>query len=323
MLSVQHVLIVLATATVMNVGSSVAQTWPTKPVVVVSPYQPGGTNDTVARFFADRLAKLLGRAFIVENRAGAAGIIGSTSVAKAAPDGYTLLSGNNATHVIQPLVSKVVSYDPIRDFTPLALWVEVPQFLGVSAELPVKNLAEFVALAKREPGKLNYGSAGSGSFGNFCGEFIRLRAGIDVTHIPFKGSAAAATDLIAGRIQFMLDPMVLPQSRSGKIRVLAVAGRERFPTLPEVPTMHEAGLTDVVLTGWFGMFGPPGLPKEIVDRLVGTFATIATDPELTKTFHTAGLLPVVGGPEVLARALARDAALYASIKKQANIQTVE
>ncbi len=313
----------VAVAAAVAAFEAFAQAWPARPVTIVVPYPPGGTNDVVARLYAERLTAGLGQPFIVDNRGGAAGMIGSASVAKAPPDGYLLMVGNNATHVIQPLVSATIQYDPVKDFTPVAMIVEAPQFLGVNAQLPVKTVADLIALAKREPGKLNFGSAGSGSFGNFAGELLKLQAGIDAVHVPYRGSGAAVTDLAAGRVQFMLDPVVVPQAKSGRIRVIATTSPQRFPGLPDVPTMKESGLPEFSLVGWFAMFGPANLPPEIVARLFGGIASASKDAELEKKILAAGIVPSVRGPEALAAILKSDLQLYADIKRRANIQVVE
>lgn len=300
-----------------------AQPWPAKPVTVVVPYPPGGTNDVVARLYSERLGKVLGQSFLVDNRGGAAGMVGTASVAKSAADGYVLMVGNNGTHVIQPLVSTTIKYDPVKDFTPIAQLVEAPQFLGVHAQLPVMNVGELIAAAKREPGKINYGSAGSGSFGNFAGEMLKLQAGIDVVHIPYRGSGPAVADLAAGRVQFMLDPVVVGQIKSGRVRVIATTSPQRFPGLPDVPTMMESGLPDFALVGWFGVFGPPQLPQEIVSRLFDAIAVVGKDAELQQRILAAGTVPAVKGPQALASTLKADLQRYDEIKRRANIKVVE
>ncbi len=316
--------IAMAIAAVALVATDgTAQSWPSRLVTIVVPYPPGGANDVVARQFAERLTAALGQSFIIDNRAGAGGIVGSASVAKSAPDGYALLVGNNGTHVIQPLVSATARYDPQKDFTAIAKLVDAYQFLGVNADLPVRNVADLIALAKREPGKLNYGSAGSGSFGNFAGEMLRLYAGIDIVHIPYRGSGQAVADLAAGRVQFMLDPAVLSQAKGGRVRVIATTGPHRFEGLPDVPTMKETGLPEFELVGWFGLFGPAGLPRDIATRLASAVATIAADPDMQKRMLAAGVVMSATTPEAFEAILKRDLQRYGEIKKRANIQAVE
>lgn len=270
-----------------------AGAWPSKPVTLVSPYNPGGTNDVPARLFGDGFEKLLGQRFIVRNQAGAAAIVGSKAVMAAPPDGYTLLSSNIGGMVVQAAAKNPAPYQPLKDFTPIVQFVQGPIFIGVNADLPVKDVGELIALAKKEPGKLTYSSAGSGSFGNLMGEYFKLLTGTDILHVPGKGSASAVLEMKAGRINLMLDPLVLPQSTDGRIRVLAVAGRERAPSVPQVPTVREAGGPDMNLQGWFGLFGPAGLPGEIVSKLEQATRTVIADPEVQKKFLALGISPIM------------------------------
>lgn len=304
-------------------GPACAQAWPARTLTIVSPYPPGGTNDVVARAFADRLGPLLGQAVIVENRPGAAGIVGSQSVMRAAADGHTLLVGNNGSHIVQPLVSTQAKYDALKDFTPVARLVSAAQFIGINADLPAKTLPEFLALLRREPGKYYYSSSGSGSVGNFSGEWLKLLAGFDATHVPFKGSAQALTELMAGRVQFMIDPLVLSQVKSGRVRVLATTSPERFPGHADIPTTREAGLAEFDVMGWFGLFGPAGLPREVGTRLAQAAATIFADADLKARLPASGVVAAVTSPEAFVAVIRRDQERFADIKKRANIQAVE
>jgi len=268
-----------------------AQSWPSKTVTIISPYAPGGTNDVVARLFADRLTKALGQSFVVENKPGAAGILGATMVANAAPDGYTLLSGNNGALIVQSVVKNPSPYNPSVAFTPIAKLADAPNYIGISADLPVNTVGELIALAKKEPGKLNYSSAGSGSFGNFMGEYLKMLSGIDIVHIPAKSSGPALTELMAGRIQLMVDPLVLSQRNGGRVKVLATTQKSRVEAYPDIPTIKESGGPEMEITGWFGLVGPAKLPKDIVDKIEAVARTIAADPEARKMLSTAGLIP--------------------------------
>ena len=268
-----------------------AQSWPTRTVTIISPYGPGGTNDVVARLFADRLAKAFGQAFVVENKPGAAGILGANLVAQAAPDGYTLLAGNNGALIVQPVVKSPSPYNPVTAFTPIAKLADAPNYVGVSADLPVNSVGELIALAKKEPGKLNYSSAGSGSFGNFLGEYLKLLSGTDIVHVPAKSSGPALTELMAGRIQMMIDPLVLSQRSGGRVKVLATTQKARVEGFLDIPTIKESGGPEMEITGWFGLVGPAKLPKEVVDKIEGVARTMINDPEVRKTFSAAGLLP--------------------------------
>jgi tripartite-type tricarboxylate transporter receptor subunit TctC len=270
-----------------------AGAWPSKPVTLVSPYNPGGTNDVPARLFGDGFEKLLGQRFIIRNQPGAAAIVGSKAVMAAPPDGYTLLSTNIGGMVVQAAAKNPAPYHPLKDFTPIVQFVQGAIFIGVNAELPVKDVGELIAMAKKEPGKLTYSSAGSGSFGNLMGEYFKMLTGTDILHVPGKGSASAALEMKAGRINLMFDPIVLPQSTDGRIRVLAVAGRERTTSVPNIPTVREAGGPDMDLQGWFGLFGPAGLPAEVVGKLEQASRTVIADPEIQKKFLALGISPVM------------------------------
>ena len=268
-------------------------TWPTRPVTLVSPYNPGGTNDVPARLFGDGFEKLLGQRFLIRNQPGAAAIVGSKAVMAAPPDGYTLLSTNIGGMVVQAAAKTPPPYHPLKDFTPIVQFVQGAIFIGVNADLPVKDVGELIALARKEPGKLTYSSAGSGSFGNLMGEYFKMLTGTDILHVPGKGSASAALEMKAGRINLMFDPIVLPQSTDGRIRVLAVAGRERTQSVPNIPTVREAGGPDMDLQGWFGLFGPAGLPAEVVSKLEQASRTVIADPEIQKKFLALGISPVM------------------------------
>ena len=296
-----------------------AQSWPTKTVTIISPYAPGGTNDVVARLFADRLSKALGQSFVVENKPGAAGILGTTLVAQAAPDGYTLLSGNNGALIVQSVVKNPSPYNPATAFTPIAKLADAPNYLGVSADLPVNSVAELIALAKKDPGKLNYSSAGSGSFGNFLGEYFKLLTGTDIVHIPAKSSGPGLTELMAGRIQMMIDPLVLSQRNGGRVKVLATTQKARVEAFPDIPTIMESGGPELQITGWFGLVGPANLPKDVVDKIEIVARTMANDPEIRKTLTAAGLIPslVTGAP--FSALVREDVQRYTEVKTRAKM----
>ena len=293
--------------------------WPTRPISVVSPYNPGGTNDVPPRLFGEGWQKLFGQNVLVRNQPGAAGIVGAQAVMNAAPDGYTLLSSNNGGMIVQAVVKSPPPYDPLRQFTPIVRLVTGANFIGVNADLPVRTVGELIAYARREPGKLNYSSAGSGSFGNFLGEYFKLLAGVDIVHVPGKGSAAAALDMKAGLIHVMFDPIVLPQSADGRIRVLATLGRERTETRPDIPTVRESGGPEMLLDGWFGLFGPAGMPREIVERIEAATRTVAADPEVRRKLLTLGLVPDILGPQAFREQIERDLKVYADVRTRAKL----
>jgi tripartite-type tricarboxylate transporter receptor subunit TctC len=281
-----------------------AQQWPTRMITIISPYPPGGTNDIVGRLFAEKLAVKLGQPIIVDNRPGAAGIVGSLAASRAEPDGYTLLMANNGALVIQPLVSSQAKYDAVTSFTPIVRLAVAYQFVGVNADMPVKSMSDLVELAKKEPGKLNYGSAGTGSFGHFSGEMLRILTGAQMQHVPYRGSAAAVTDLAGGQIQAMFAP-------------------KRLSRYPGLPTMAEAGLPDFDPTGWFGFFGPPGLPKEIAQKIAEACAEFAKDPDTIEKLEVAGLASGTMLPEEFAAYIKTYKVKYEDIKRRANIETAQ
>lgn len=305
---------------VTTVSGALAQQWPSRPITVISPYPPGGTNDIVGRLFTDKMAVKLGQPIVVENRPGAAGIVGSLAVSRAAPDGYTLLIANNGALVVQPLVSAQAKYDVQSSFTPIARVAVSYPYLGVNADLPVNSLAELVEYAKKVPGKLNFGSAGTGSFGQFCSEMLQLQSGIKMLHVPYRGSSAAVTDLAGGQIQVMFDPLVLTQKDSGRVRVLAMTGPNRSPRYPDIPTTKEAGFPDLDPIGWFAFFGPPGLPKDIVQKIADAAAEVAKDPETAKRLEAAGVDLGFLPPDQFAATLGPYKAKFEDIAKRANIQ---
>ena len=293
--------------------------WPSKPVTIVSPYNPGGTNDIPARIFAAGYERIFGQRFIVRNQPGAAAIVGSKSVMAAPADGYTLLSTNIGGMIVQSVVKNPSPHHPIKNFTPIVKLVEATTFIGVNADMPVTTVAELIALAKKEPGRLNYSSAGSGSFGNLLGEYFKTQTGTDIVHVPGKGSADAALEMKAGRIQLMFDPIVLPQSVDGRIKVLAIASRQRLATHPNIPTSKEAGGPDISLEGWFGLFGPPGLASEIVAKLEAATKTILEDAEVRKNFLNLGLIPIMADSAGFRARIDSDHALISDIVSKSKI----
>jgi tripartite-type tricarboxylate transporter receptor subunit TctC len=296
-----------------------ADAWPSRPVTIVSPYNPGGTNDVPARVFAEGFERLFGQRFIVRNAPGAAGIVGSNQVMHAAPDGYTLLSTNSGAMIVQSVVKTPAPYEPLRDFTPIVKFVDGTSFVGVSGQLPVATVGELIALAKRDPGKLNYSSSGSGSFGNFLGEYFKLLSGTDIVHVPGKGSAAAVMEMKAGRIEVMFDPIVLPQSADGRVKVLAVIARERLESHPQIPTVKESGGPEMVLDAWFGLFGPAGMPPEIVAKLEAAARKVMEDPQVRRRFVELGLVPTLQGSVPFRARIAEEARVYSDIRSRAKL----
>src|SRR5437763_7975164 len=246
-----------------------AQEWPARPVKIVAPFSPGGSADTLGRIVAQKLSEQLKENFVVENRAGAGGVVGSEFVAKSPPDGYTLVVSGIASHVIAPLLPGGTPYDPVKDFTHIALLGGPPAVLAVKPALPAKTLKEFVALAKKQPGKLTYGSPGPGTQGQLVAEFFKRLAGIDVVHVPYKGASQAVADLMGGQIDAVSTTLstAAGQIKGGRARALALSSAERLPDYADIPTFAEQGYPDLVATVWFSLSGPAGLPPEIVDKL--------------------------------------------------------
>jgi tripartite-type tricarboxylate transporter receptor subunit TctC len=269
--------------------------WPTQPIRLVVTFPPGGTSDLVARLFAPKLSSALGQQVVVENRPGAGGIIGADAVAKAAPDGYTLVVSTVGSHGIGPTLNRNIKYDAIADFTHLTLVGAVPHVLLVNPKLPAKNLQEFIALARAQPAKLNYGSGGSGSINHVTGELFKARARIDIVHVPYKGSGAAITDLRGFTIPAAVDalPANLGLIRSGELRALAITSPQRSPLAPEVPTFVEQGFADVVVDNWIGLSGPAKLPEAVARRLVAETEKILAMPDVRDKLREWGMAMTV------------------------------
>jgi tripartite-type tricarboxylate transporter receptor subunit TctC len=257
----------LIAALLLVSGTAWAQPWPSKPVKIIVPFDAGGTADTLGRLIAQKLGEQLKSSFVVENRAGAGGALGSEIVANSAPDGYTLVVSGVASHVLYPLVNPKAPYDPVRDFTHIALFGGPPAVLAVSPELPARNLREFVELARSRP--LSYGSPGVGTQGQLVAELFKRLAGIELQHVPYKGAARAVTDLVAGHIPAVSTTLstAAGQIKGGRARALAISAAARLPDYPDVPTFAESGYPDLVATVWFSLSGPAGLPREVVERL--------------------------------------------------------
>jgi tripartite-type tricarboxylate transporter receptor subunit TctC len=246
-----------------------AQEWPARPVKIIVPFAPGGSADTLGRIVAQKLSDQLKESFVIENRGGAGGAVGSELAAKAAPDGYTLVVSGIASHVIAPLLPQGTPYDPMKDFSHIALFGGPPAVLAVNPKLPAQNLKDFVALAKAKPGTLSYGSPGNGTQGQLVAELFKRLAGIDLQHVPYKGASGAVTDMIAGHIAAVSTTLstAAGQIRAGRARGLAISASARLPEYPDIPTFAESGYPDLVATVWFSLSGPAGLPAPIVERL--------------------------------------------------------
>jgi tripartite-type tricarboxylate transporter receptor subunit TctC len=284
---------VLLIALALSCGTAAAQAWPAKPVRIIVPGSPGSLLDTLGRIVAQKLAETMGQPFIVENVSGAGNLIGSDRVAKAPPDGYMLLLPGIASLVIAPTLSKNPPHDPMRDFTHIALFGGPPNVLAVHPSIPARNLKDFIAYAKSQPGKLSYGSPGHGTSGHLFGENIKQLLGIDMLHVPYKGAPFAINDLIAGRISAVATTLstATAQIEGGKARALAVSSASRVPAFPDVPTFAELGHPELTVTVWFGLSGPAGMPQEIVQRLNTEVRRILHLPELLQRLRPDGIEP--------------------------------
>jgi tripartite-type tricarboxylate transporter receptor subunit TctC len=287
-------------------GPATAADYPTKPVRIVVPFPPGGTTDVLARIVASGLTERLGQQFIVDNRPGASGAIGTSMVAQAQPDGYTLVFATINTHGINASLFPNLPYDPIKDFAPVTIVANTPNVLMVHPSVPAKNVAEVIALAKAEPGKLNFGSTSLGGSPHMSGELFKMMAQIDIVHVPYKGGGPMLTDLIGGHIQMAFDnlPSSMGHIRAGDVRAIAVTTAERLPSAPEIPTMRESGLPDYEVAAWFGLLAPAGTPPEVVTRLNQSIGEILHSPEGGKRLADLGAEPVGNTPEEVAGVIA-------------------
>ena len=313
---------VALTAAAWTCAPALAQGYPQKSITIVVPYGPGGSTDLLARSVAQRMSESMGQAVIVENRAGASGMIGSEVVARAAPDGYTLLVGTGATHSIVQFTNKAVPYDPVRDFTPLTEAVEVPIVLAVHTSVPANNAKEFVEYVKKNPGKISFGSSGTGSPHHLAGELLKQMTGIDMVHVPYKGAGQAVQDLIGGQIPSIFTTLstAIPQMRGGKIKILGLVEAKRQPSVPEIPTIGESLPGYAMPRSWLGFFGPAGMPAPIVKRLNAEMLKALHAPDIRAKLEAAGM-PVIGtSAEEFATVVKDDLEMYRKITTAAGIK---
>ena len=297
-----------------------AQAWPQKPIRIIVPYTVGGASDITARLLADRMSVKFGQAVTVENRAGASGTIGTDAVARAAPDGYTL-AFVASSHVVNKALFPALPYDPIKSFAPISQTANVQLVMVVPATLPVNSVAEFIALAKAKPGSLSYASSGSGSNPQFFAEMLKLAAGIELLHVPYKGSTAAHTDLLAGRTQLMFDALasVAPHVKSGRLKLLAVAGATRSALLPDVPTVAEGGVSGFGATSWGALLAPVGTPRAVIDRLHQETIAILNGADVKERLGALGAEVVASTPEQLADLMQREEVRYSKMVRDLRI----
>jgi tripartite-type tricarboxylate transporter receptor subunit TctC len=295
--------------------------YPQRALKMMVPFPPAGATDVVGRIVALKLSERLGQSVVVENRPGAGGSIGSDLVAKAAPDGYTILMATSSTHSIGPVLQKL-PYDPLKDFAPITHVANVPNVLVVSPKLPVTSVKEFVAYAKAQPGKLNFASSGVGTIVHLNGELFKMLTGVDLVHVPYKGTALSIPDVANGNIAMLFDSLasVMPHVKAGSVRPLAVNAPQRSPLLPEIPTLAEAGLPAFDRYTWFGLFAPAGTPPDIVRRLQAEVAAALKSPDLRERFDAVGAEPVGSSSEQFVERIKSDSVRWAEVIRKADVK---
>jgi len=303
-------------ATLIATTPAFAQQYPAKPVRFVVPYAAGGATDLIARVIGERLSAHLGQPFVIDNRPGAATLLGAQLVAKAEPDGYTLLMATSTTLAINSSLYKNLPYDPVKDFAPISLAIQHPFVLLVDPKLPAHNVKELVALAKSKPGQLAYASGGSGSFPHLAMAMFQAMTGIDVIHVPYKGSAPALTDLMGGQIAMMFDNTALTYVKSGKIRALAVTTKDRLSVMPDVPTLQEAGVPGYELAAWQGVIAPAGTPRPVIDRLNANIVKLLHEPETIARLTGDGGQIITSTPDQFAAYIRSEIGRFAKIVKE-------
>lgn len=308
----------LCAATIATAAT--AQPYPSKPVRIVVPFPPGGVTDLVGRALAARLSAEFGQAVVVENRPGASGVLGAELVARAAPDGYTLMIGNISTLAINAATFARLPYDPLASFAPVSMLATQPLLIAVNPAVPANSLAELVALAKSRPGRLNYGTAGSSIY--LAVEQFSTRAGVKMNHVPYKGSAPAIADLIGGQIDVLFDPFstLYPQARAGKARALAVTTERRSSVAPDVPTVAESGLAGFDVSSWQGLVVPAGTPKEIIDRLHVAVMKALASTELKQQFAAQGAEPAPSTPQRFEQYMREESARWRQVAREAGVK---
>ena len=299
-----------------------AQAYPSKPIRLVIPYAPGGAAGTVGRLLADRLASSMGQPVVIDHRPGGGTLIGNDLVAKAAPDGYTLVMGTITSHAMVTSLSTRVPYDPEKDFAPISLIASLPFVLLAHPSLPVKTVSELIALAKSKPDQLTFGSAGPATSNHLAGELFKVRAGIGMVHVPYKGSAPAMVDLLGGQISTMFDlsPTALPQIAAGKVRALAITSAKRSSVAPDLPTMAEAGVPGVEVVSWFGILAPAGTSPAIVRTLNLEIVKAMGAPDVVAAMAKLGADAITSTPQEFAAYIASERAKWADVVKRAGIK---
>ena len=303
-------------------AAALAQAYPAKPVKLVVPFPPGGNVDTIGRLMAQKLTDAFGQQVFVENRPGGAGIIGAEAVAKSPPDGYTIFVGTSGALSSAPALQPKLPYDPVKSFAPISVLTAAPVVVIVQGSIPVSSLKEFIEYAKARPGKLTYGSAGVGHFLHVAGEAFNVAAGVQLFHVPYKGVNQALVDMLAGRLDVMIDTIVIyaPHVQSGKLKALTVAQKKRLARMPELPTTAEAGLPGYEFASYFGMLAPAGTPGDIVRRLNAEVVKALGSPDVLDALSKMGVEPFPTTPEEYAKLIVEDGAKWRQIVQTAGIK---
>ena len=303
-------------------GKSRADTWPSRPVKFIVPFAAGGTTDILGRLVAQKLSEEYGQQFIIENKPGAGGNIAADYVAKADPDGYTFIVGTPGTHAINKYVQKNMPYDPLNDIQPVTIIARVPNLMSVNPDVPAKSVTEFIAYAKSKPGQIFYGTPGLGSTAHLATELFKSMTGIDIVHVPYKGSAPALTDLVAGRVQVMIDnlPAVLPFAENNNVRPLAVSTIMRWPLLPNIPTIAESGVAGYDAAAWFTVAAPAKVSKDIVTKLNASVIKFIKSPDGVERIRKLGGEPIGGTPEEMQKFVIAETEKWGKVAEFAGIK---
>jgi tripartite-type tricarboxylate transporter receptor subunit TctC len=314
--------IAVAALAVVLAQATHAQAWPAKPIRLVVPFAPGGSSTIVARAIAVEMEKGLGQPIVIDNKPGGGGNVAMQDVARADPDGYTLIIGHIGTLAVNPFMFESLPFDTNRDFTAVSLLAKIPNIFVVHADVPAKDLRQFVALAKQQPGKLYYGSAGNGSAGHLAFEYLKLVAGIDVVHVPYKGTGPNLIDLVAGRTQATSagSPPLLPHVKAGKLRVIAVGSAQRLAVVPDAPTVAEQGFPGFEATQWYGLNAPARTPAAVIDRLAAEAAKAARQPSVAERFAVDSAEAVGSTPKAYAEFIAAEQARWGDVVRKAGIR---
>jgi tripartite-type tricarboxylate transporter receptor subunit TctC len=317
-------LLLIGLATLMSVGVAAAQNFPNKPIRLIVPFPPGGPNDIIARIVGQKMSDILKQPIVVDNRGGQGGVIGTDVVAKAAPDGYTIAISSAGALAISPSMEKV-AYDTLKDLAPVTLVATVPEMLVVAKNVPANNMAELVALAKSKPGKLNFASSGPGSLPHLAGELFKLTAGIQITHVPYRGAAPAVNDLVGGQVEMVfLDlPVLLPQIKGGALKPIAIGAPHRAPSVPDVPTTTEAGMANLQTENWYGMVAPAKTPPQIIATLNKAAVEAMKDPAVIEKLKLQGSELVGDSPEHFRDFIDSETKKWAKVIKDAGVETTK